>query len=103
MRPNPIEVVYICVEYALELLLMQDEQMIEALAPHAPEKPLTDGIRSRGLIRCFEDLNATRLCNTGEVPPELAIVIPNEILRSLSKGCGFSQRYALPMRRWEIV
>jgi hypothetical protein len=96
MRPDPIEVVYIRVEYALELLLMQDEQMIEALAPHAPEKPLTDGIRSRGLIRCFEDLNVTRLCNTGEVPPELAIVIPNEILRSLSKGCGFSQLLRYP-------
>ena len=42
------------------LLLMQDEHMVEALTPDTAEEPLTDGIGSRGVIRRFENLNATR-------------------------------------------
>jgi len=34
MRPGSVEVVHIRVEHALELLLMEDQQMIEALTPH---------------------------------------------------------------------
>ena len=33
MRPGSVEVMYIRVEHAVELLLMQDEQMIEAFTP----------------------------------------------------------------------
>jgi hypothetical protein len=44
MRPGMVEVEYIRVEYALELLLMQDEQMVEAFTPHTPEKTFTDGV-----------------------------------------------------------
>ncbi len=34
VRSCLVEVVHIRVEHALELLLMEDEQMIEALTPH---------------------------------------------------------------------
>jgi hypothetical protein len=91
MRSGSIKVAHIGVEYSVELLLMQDEQMVETLAPHTSEKPFTDGICSWGLIGYFENLNSTYVHNTGEVHPELAIVITNEILRSLSKRGGFSQ------------
>jgi hypothetical protein len=33
LRPGSVEVVRIRVEHAVELLLMEDEQMIEALTP----------------------------------------------------------------------
>jgi hypothetical protein len=58
--------VHIRVEHAVELLLMQDEQMIEALTPYTAEEPLTDGIRARGVIRSFKNLNVTRLSNPSE-------------------------------------
>jgi len=36
MRPGSVEVMHRGVEHTMELLLMQDEQMIEALMPHTP-------------------------------------------------------------------
>ena len=68
---------------------MQDEQVIETLTPHTSEKPLTDGIRARGVIRSFENLDVTRLRNPSEAHPKLAIVITDEVLRPHTKGGGF--------------
>ena len=67
---------------------MQDEQMIETLASHISEKALTDGIRSRGFTRCFENLDATRLRNPREAHPKLAIIIPDEVFRLIAIGGG---------------
>ena len=103
MRSGSIEVVYISIEYPLELLLMQDEQVIETLASHTPQKAFTDSIRLWGMIRCVEDLDATRLRNPSEVHPKLAIIITDEVLRSLSIGGGFPNRYVRSKRRWDIV
>ena len=61
MRPGSVEVVHIRVEHPVELLLMQDEQMIEALTSYTSQEPLTDGIRSRSVIRSFENLDVTRI------------------------------------------
>ncbi len=89
MRPSLVEVLNIGVEHAVELLLMQDEQVIQALATHTPQKAFTDGIRSRSVIRCSENLDVTCFRNPREAQPKLAIVIPNEILRPRSIGGGF--------------
>ena len=91
MRPGSVEVKDLCVEYALELLLLQDEQMVQAFTPHTPEKPFTDGIRSRSVIWYGENLDVTCLGNPCEAHPELAIMITDEILQPLSKGGGFPQ------------
>ena len=96
MRPGSVEVVHIRVEHAVELLLMQDEQMIEALTPYTAEEPLTDGIRARGVIRSFENLNVTRLRNPSEAHTKLAVVITDEVLRPHSKGGGFPKLLCSP-------
>jgi len=44
-----VEARHIGIEDAVELLLMQDEQMIEALTPHTAQEPLTDGIGAWGV------------------------------------------------------
>jgi hypothetical protein len=101
-----IEVQDIGVEHPLKLLLMQDEQVIETLAPHTPQKALADGIRSRGVIRCCEYLDATRLGNPREAHPKRAIVITDEILRPYTIGGGFSQLLCGPRvagRSWKSV
>ncbi len=96
MWPGLVEVERIRVEYTMELLLLEDKQMIETLATHTSEKAFTDGIRSRGVIRDLENLDPTRLRNTGEVRPKLAIVITDEVLRSFAKGGGFPQLLCSP-------
>ena len=75
---------------------MQDEQMIEALTPYTAEEALTDGIRARGVIRSFKNLDVTRLRNPSEAHTKLAIVITDEILRSLSIGGGFPKLLCSP-------
>ena len=47
MRSGLIEVLHIGMKDTMQLLLLEDEKMIEALSPHAAQKAFTDGIRSR--------------------------------------------------------
>jgi hypothetical protein len=60
MRPGSVEGVHIRAQHPVELLLMQDEQMIEALTSDTSQEPLTDGIRSRSVRRSVENLDGTR-------------------------------------------
>ena len=81
-----VEVRHIGIEDAVELLLLQDEQMIESLTPHTAQEALTDGIGAWGVIGGFEHLDATRLGNPREGHPKLAIMIKDEVLRSDTKA-----------------
>jgi hypothetical protein len=83
-------------EDAVELLLMHDEQMIEALTPHTSQEPLTDGIGSRGVIGGCENLDATRLGNPREGQPKLAIIITAEVLRPHAISGGLPQLLRRP-------
>jgi hypothetical protein len=78
LRPGSVEGVSIGSQDPLELLLLQDEQVIEALATHTAQEALTDGIGSRGLVRRCENLDATGLGNPCERHTKLAIVITDE-------------------------
>jgi hypothetical protein len=88
MRPGLVEVEQIRMKHPMELLLMQNKQVIETLAPHTPQKTLTDGIRARGEIRSCENLDATRLRNPSEAHSKLAIVITDEVLWPQAIGGG---------------
>lgn len=86
MWPGSIEVLHIGMEDTVQLLLLQDEQVIEALSPHASQKAFTDGIGARSVIRYGEHLDVTRVREPCEAHPKLAIMITNEVLRPLAKG-----------------
>jgi len=58
MRPGLVEVLDIGTQDTMQLLLLQDEQVIEALVPHAAHKPFTNGIGSRRQVGRFQDLDA---------------------------------------------
>ena len=96
MRPGPVEVVYVCIEDALELFLLQDEQMIETFATHTAQKAFTDRIGASYAIRCFQNLDAAGYGHAFEIGSKLAIMITNEILRRLSKGSCFPQLLRRP-------
>ncbi len=78
-------------EDALELPLVEDQQMVEAFLPHTSQEAFTDSIGSWGMNRRFEDLDRARFRYTSKARPELAIVITNQILRRLPIGSGLSQ------------
>ncbi len=90
-------------EDAVELLLMEDEQMIETLTSHTTQEALTDRIGARGLIGGFENLDVTRSSQPRETHPKFAIIIPDEILWPHAIGRGLPQRNAPSKRRWEIA
>src|SRR5260221_6974410 len=96
MRPGLVEVEQIRMKTPVELLLMQNEQVIETLAPHTSQKTLTDGIRARGVIRSFENLHVTRLRSPSEAHSKLAVVITDEVLRPHAIGGGFPKLLCSP-------
>jgi hypothetical protein len=70
---------------------MEDQQVVKAFLPNTPHKAFADGVRLWSMIRCFENLNATRCRHPSEARPKFAIVIPNQILRCLPIRRGFSK------------
>ena len=52
MGPDLIEVQNISIEGAVELFLMEDQEMIETFSPYAPQEAFTDRIRFRSPVRC---------------------------------------------------
>ena len=96
MRPCLVEVGHIGPEHTLKLLLLKDQQVIEAFLTNTPHEALADGICSGCLIGHFEQLDATGGRYPSKTGSKFAIVIPNEIIRRLSIGRGFSKLLGRP-------
>jgi hypothetical protein len=64
----------------------QDEQLIEALAPDAPQKPLAHRIHQGCAHRRGQDANPGALGNAIEVSAELIVSIADDDLRPWPKG-----------------
>ncbi len=84
MRSSLIEVQDIGPEEAGEVLLMEDQEVIQAFSPHASQKALTDGIGLWRTIRRSKHLDAARCCDARKIRAEFAIIIPNQIIWRLS-------------------
>jgi hypothetical protein len=91
MWPGSIKVLNIGMKNAVQLLLLQDEQVIETLSPHTAQEALTDGIGAFRVIRCFENRDAAGCGHTSKAGTKFAITITKEILRPLSIGSRFPQ------------
>src|SRR5258708_19689872 len=68
----------------MQLPFITDQDVVRALSPNAPQKAFTGRIGSWRLIGCFQYLDAARCCNARETRSKLAIMITDEILRSLA-------------------
>ena len=73
------------------LLLVEDQQMVEAFLSDAPQEALADHIGSWCMNRRLKYLNRTGGRHTSKARPKFAIVITNQVLGCLSIGCCFSQ------------
>jgi len=60
MRSCLVEVRSILIEYALELLLAEDQHVVEAFLSHTPHEAFADGIGTRCIIGGSKNLNRTR-------------------------------------------
>ena len=100
MRPCLVEVDHISVEHAMELLLMQNQQVIQAFLPHTTLEAVADGVGSWRVIGGFEQLDATGRRHMSEARPKFGIVIPNQVLGRMPIRGGFSQLLCHPGIGW---
>ncbi len=80
VRSVPVVVRGVLAQYPRQVALADDEEMVEALAPHAAQEALAHGVRPRGAVGRAQDLNAARLSDPGEGRPELAVVVPDQVV-----------------------
>ena len=100
MGPCLVEVGHIRIEDVLELLLLKDQQMVEAFLSDTPQEALADGIDSGCMNRRFEYLDCTSGRHAGKARPVFVIVITNQILGCLSIRGRFSQLLPDPRIGW---
>ena len=84
MRSCLVEVAYIGIEHPMQLLLLNDQQVIEAFLSDTPHETFADRVGSWRMKRCFQNSNAAGRCDSSEVGTKLAIIIMNEVVRCLS-------------------
>ena len=80
----------------MELLLLENEEVIQAFSPHTPQKTFTDRIRLGGSIRCSKHFDPTGCGHLRKTRPKFAIIIPNEICGSLAIRSRFPQLLPYP-------
>ena len=78
-------------EHAVELLLLKDQQVIEAFLPHAPHEALADRIGSGCMIRRLQYLDAAGCGHARETGPQCVVVLANQVLGCVPIRGGFSQ------------
>ena len=91
MGSGLIEIDNIRVEKPGELLLMENQKMIQAFAPHTAQKAFADSICLRRPVRRSKDFDATRRCHSCKMLPEFLIVIPQQIFWCVSIRSGLPQ------------
>src|SRR5690242_20306171 len=96
MRSCLVEVGDIGIEHALELLLLNNQQMIQAFLSDAPQEALADRIGSWSVIRRFENLDTTCPRHPSRAGTKFAVVITNQVLWCLPIRGSFSQLLGYP-------
>ncbi len=91
-----VEVDHIRIEHALELLLLKDQQMIQAFLTNTSQEAFTDGIGSGSVNGGFEQLDATGRRHASKARPEFAVIITNQIFRRLPIRGRFSELLGHP-------
>ena len=91
MRSSLVEVSDIAIENALELLLAEDQQVVQAFLSDAPQIAFADGIGLWHVNRRLEKFNITGgHRHSPETGTKLAVVITDQILGYLPIGVGFT-------------
>src|SRR5579863_923180 len=91
-----VEIVDICLEDSEQMVVIADEQMVQALAAHRTDEPFTDGIGARRTKRGLDDFNLGPSGDRSEMLPILLVVIANKVFWALTEWRGFPQSLGYP-------
>jgi hypothetical protein len=96
MRPRVIEVFNIFADCSMEMAIVQDQHVIQALASHTANEPLTNRIGFRRSHWRPQHLYPPVFCHTIEALPVLAIVVSYQETRAFFIGRGRSYLLRYP-------
>src|SRR5258708_38975881 len=96
MRPLLIEVRDVRLDHPQQVTLAEHQQMIQTVVAYAFEEAFAHGIGIRGRNWRLEDLDASTCRNASKGPSIFAVVIPNEILWSLTERRSLTQLLSNP-------
>ena len=91
MGAGLVEIENILIKEAMELLLMQDQEVIQAFSSHASQKAFADSIGLWSSVGCAKHFDATCGRHTRKIRPEFAVIIPQQIAWGLPIWSCFSQ------------
>jgi hypothetical protein len=100
MGVGVVEVPLILFHQPIQMPLAQDQEVVQALTPHATQKSLTDGISLRRSIRGPQHLNPGPRSYPCEGSTILVVIVPNQISWSLPKWRRLAQLLSHPGIRW---
>src|SRR5450631_708174 len=99
MRARGVEIAKaILLENLTEMPFAENNNVVEALAPDAAEKPLANRIHERSLDRRSSNADTGALCGTVKVGAELVIVVANDELGPDAEGRGLPHLLCRPLR-----
>jgi hypothetical protein len=75
----------------VQLLLVENQHVIQALSSNTAQKAFTDRLGTRGVIGRLEYLAATRCCQASETGTTIALLSANEVLRPHTISSGLPQ------------
>jgi hypothetical protein len=84
-----VEVRDIFADDAVKMSFTQNEDMIQAFAPHTANEPLADRISLWCFHRGLEHLNLMVPGYSGEAPPILVVMVSDQKAGSLRRESGF--------------
>jgi hypothetical protein len=100
VRPRLVEVLMgVLLEHPTKVRLVQDDDVVQALAPDAAQIPLADGVHIRTPGWDADDFDAGSLSHRSEVPAELAVVVADQEPRPFAEG----RRLAKLLRRPSVA
>src|SRR5207244_11388080 len=91
MGSSMVEVHDIRFEKAIKLLLLEDQEVIQAFSSHTSQKAFTDGIGAWRPVRRSKDFDATCCGHLCKMLPEFAIIIPDQVRWGLPIRSGLPQ------------
>ena len=91
-----IEVGLVLLHGPAEMALIEDEEEVQAFAPHTAQESLANGIGLGRLIGCGQDLDIGPISDSVEGIAELVVVVANQEAWSLAKRGCFPQLLGHP-------
>ena len=81
-----IEVGLVLLHDLAEMTLVEDEEEIQAFAPHTAQESLANGVGLAGFIRRGQDVDIGPLSDSVECRAVLVVVVANQEAATLTEG-----------------